>query len=52
MTSHRPFRFGVQTSTVPDAGAWVALARSVESLGYSTLTMPDHFGDQLAPCPR
>ena len=27
------------------------LARSVESLGYSTLTMPDHFDDQLAPVP-
>ena len=27
------------------------MARSVESLGYSTLTMPDHFGDQFAPVP-
>ncbi len=27
------------------------LARQVEALGYSTLTMPDHFGDQLAPVP-
>ncbi|HEX3090716.1 MAG TPA: TIGR03621 family F420-dependent LLM class oxidoreductase, partial [Ilumatobacteraceae bacterium] len=51
MASHRPFRFGVQASTAADADAWVALARSVESLGYSTLTMPDHFGDQLAPVP-
>ena len=51
MTSHRPFRFGVQASTAADAATWVALARSVESLGYSTLTMPDHFGDQLAPVP-
>jgi probable F420-dependent oxidoreductase len=51
MTAHRPFRFGVQASTAADAAAWVALARSLESLGYSTLTMPDHFGDQLAPVP-
>ena len=29
----------------------MALARNVESLGYSTLTMPDHFDDQLAPVP-
>jgi probable F420-dependent oxidoreductase len=51
MSPHRPFRFGVQASTATDGVAWVALARSVESLGYSTLTMPDHFGDQLAPIP-
>ena len=47
----RPFRFGVQASTAADGQAWVALARQVEELGYSTLTMPDHFGDQLAPVP-
>jgi probable F420-dependent oxidoreductase len=51
MTTPRPFRFGVQASTAVDARAWVALARNVESLGYSTLTMPDHFDDQLAPVP-
>ncbi len=51
MAPHRPFRFGVQASTATDAAAWVALARRVESRGYSTLTMPDHFGDQLAPVP-
>ena len=47
----RPFRFGVQASTAADAASWVGLARTIESLGYSTLTMPDHFGDQLAPVP-
>jgi len=47
----RPFRFGVQASTAADGQAWVDLARQVEELGYSTLTMPDHFGDQLAPVP-
>lgn len=26
-------------------------ARRAEDLGYSTLTLPDHFGDQLAPVP-
>ena len=36
----------------PTAGKeWVELARRVEDLGYSTLTMPDHFTDQLAPVP-
>jgi probable F420-dependent oxidoreductase len=51
MTQQRPFRFGVQASTAAGADAWTSLARKVESLGYSTLTMPDHFGDQLAPVP-
>jgi probable F420-dependent oxidoreductase len=47
----RPFRFGVQASGAASRGEWVALARSAESLGYSCLTMPDHFTDQLAPVP-
>lgn len=51
MSTLRAFRFGVQASTAADARSWTALARKVESLGYSTLTMPDHFGDQLAPVP-
>ena len=51
MTPHHPFRFGVQASTTTDAASWTALARQVEALGYSTLTMPDHFDDQLAPIP-
>lgn len=51
MTSNHPFRFGVQASTAADAAEWTALARTAETLGYSTLTMPDHFGDQLAPVP-
>lgn len=28
---------------------WVDTAKKAEDLGYSTLLMPDHFGDQLAP---
>ena len=51
MTSNHPFRFGVQASNAADAAEWTALARTAEALGYSTLTMPDHFGDQLAPVP-
>jgi probable F420-dependent oxidoreductase len=47
----RPFRFGVQMSGAPDRRAWVELARKVESFGYSTATMPDHFTEQLAPMP-
>ena len=47
----RPFRFGVQLGGPTDARLWVEQARRVEDLGYSTLTMPDHFTDQLAPVP-
>ena len=37
--------------SAPSGEAWVDLARRAEDLGYSTLFMPDHFGDQLAPIP-
>jgi probable F420-dependent oxidoreductase len=49
--SHHPFRFGVQLATAASRADWVEQARRVESLGYSTVTMPDHFGEQLAPIP-
>jgi probable F420-dependent oxidoreductase len=47
----RPFRFGVQCSSPPtvDAASWRALARKVEGLGYSTLTVSDHLDEQVAP---
>ena len=45
----RPFRFGVQTKSAASRSAWVELARKIEDRGYSSLTMPDHFDDQLAP---
>ena len=53
MADPRPFRFGVQCSSPPDRGrdAWAELARTCEGLGYSTLTVADHFDDQLAPIP-
>jgi probable F420-dependent oxidoreductase len=51
MAHARRFRFGVQASTATTGEAWSALARRAEDLGYSTLFMPDHFGDQLAPVP-
>lgn len=47
----RPFRFGIQASKATSRAEWVDLARRTEALGYSTLTMPDHFDDQLAPLP-
>ena len=51
MTRLRPFRFGVQAATAGSRREWVDLARHTEALGYSVLTMPDHFDDQLAPVP-
>lgn len=47
----RPFRFGVQASRARDRAEWVDLARRAEGNGYSVLTMPDHFDEQLAPVP-
>lgn len=44
-----PFRFGVQLDGAPSAQAWRSLVRRVEELGYSSVFIPDHFGDQLAP---
>lgn len=45
----KPFRFAVQTSTAPDGKSWREKARKIEALGYSTLYIPDHFGDQWGP---
>src|SRR2546422_4083660 len=47
----RPFRFAAQIAGAGSAREWADHARKAEDLGYSTLTMPDHFGDQLAPMP-
>ena len=51
MAHARRFRFGVQVATAPSGKEWADMARRAEDLGYSTLFMPDHFGDQLAPVP-
>jgi probable F420-dependent oxidoreductase len=51
MAHARRFRFGIQLTTAPDAKSWTEQARRAEDLGYSTLFLPDHFGDQLAPLP-
>jgi probable F420-dependent oxidoreductase len=47
----RPFRFGVQLSGPADAKGWVETVRMIEDLGYATVTMPDHFTEQMAPLP-
>jgi probable F420-dependent oxidoreductase len=45
----RPFRFGVVAAQVRSAEQWVAKARRIEELGYSTLVMPDTLGPTLPP---
>jgi len=51
MAHPRTFRFGVQLHTASTAAQWAATARKAEDLGFSSVFMPDHFGDQLAPVP-
>src|SRR3954454_18343105 len=51
MAHPRKFRFGVQLMNAKDGTDWAEQARRAEALGYSTLFLPDHFGDQLAPLP-
>jgi probable F420-dependent oxidoreductase len=46
-----PFRFGIQCRGPSDPAGWRALARQVEDLGWSTLTIADHFDGALAPVP-
>ena len=49
---HRPFRFGVVAAYAPSHTAWIATARRVEELGYSTLLIPDRVSvGSLAPMP-
>ena len=47
----RPFRFGMNALVAGSAAEWIALARRLEELGYSTLCLPDHLTDRLAPLP-
>ena len=39
----------MQHHSAPDGKAWRDLARRTEDLGYTTLYLPDHFGDQWSP---
>jgi probable F420-dependent oxidoreductase len=45
----RPFRFSVQHHAAASGEAWRELAKKTEDLGYTTLYLPDHFGDQWSP---
>lgn len=45
----RRFRFGVEMMAPSPRMSWADSARRVESLGYSTLVVPDHFHEGLGP---
>ena len=47
----RPFRFGVVAASARSADEWIHKARTVESLGFSTLVIPDNLKYTLAPLP-
>jgi probable F420-dependent oxidoreductase len=47
----KPFHFGVNARLAGSRLEWVDTARRIEALGYSTLTVPDHLADMLAPVP-
>ncbi len=49
MAHDRRFRFGAQLHHPFPGMTWAESARHLEELGYSSLQMPDHFGNQLAP---
>jgi probable F420-dependent oxidoreductase len=48
MAAKRPFRFAV-LDTGTSLQQWQELARKAEDLGFSTLVVQDHFGEQFAP---
>lgn len=47
----RPFRFAAQFLTADSGEEFLACARRVESQGYSTLNIADHFNLALSPIP-
>jgi probable F420-dependent oxidoreductase len=49
MGNSRPFRFGVHEHRAGSAKEWKEKARRIESMGYSTFYLPDHFNEQMAP---
>ena len=47
MPGHRAFRFDVQEHRAHSAKHWRDKVRALESMAYSAVYLPDHFGDQL-----
>jgi probable F420-dependent oxidoreductase len=51
MATPRPFRFGVVAAAARSGEDWIAKARRIEALGYTTLVIPDNLRYTLAPLP-
>ncbi len=49
--ANHPFRFGVVAAQAESGEAWIAKARRIEALGYSTLLMPDGLRRVWSPLP-
>ncbi len=49
--ANRRFRFGAKATKATSAKEWSEIARRAEHLGYGSLQIDDHFGNQLAPLP-
>ena len=49
MAGHRAFRFDVQEHRAHSANNWRDKVRALESMAYSAVYLPDHFGDQFGP---
>jgi probable F420-dependent oxidoreductase len=49
LSKHKPFRFSAQEHRAQSATQWRERARAIESMGYSTLYLPDHLGNQIGP---
>src|SRR5215472_1218961 len=47
----KPFRFGVNLRAASSSTEWRDKARKVEDLGFSSLLVPDHLTDLIAPFP-
>jgi len=51
MPNPQPFRFGVVAAQTRSAGEWIAKSQRAESLGSSTLLIPDTLGPTFSPFP-
>ncbi len=51
MHGEKPFRFSVTQSRAGSRIEWVETARKIEALGYTALTVADHFPERLAVVP-
>ncbi len=51
MAHPRKFRFGVQIANATSRKEWLEKIAKISDLGYTSVFMPDHFGEQLGPVP-